>query len=83
MRVKSRKPPAEYFITSASGDLLQVGGGADDVVGDQVRQVAGDGEHQVVVARVHRLDLGAERRPEGGEPRDRRRGRRRRRAAAA
>ena len=37
MRVKSRKPPAEYFITSDCGDLLEVGGRADDVVGDQVR----------------------------------------------
>ena len=37
MRVKSRKPPAEYLITSLAGDLLEVRGGADDRVGDQVR----------------------------------------------
>ena len=59
MRVKSRKPPAENLITSPIGDLLQVGGGADDVVGDEVRHVAGDGEHDVVMLGVHRLDLGA------------------------
>ena len=82
MRVKSRKPPAEYFITSL-GDLLQVGGGADDVVGDQVRQVAGDGQHQVVVLGVHDLDLGARAPPEGGQLADRRRvGARRRRQDA-
>ena len=73
MRVKSRKPPAEYLITSLSRDPLEVRSGADDRVGDQMRQMAGDGEHEVVVRRIHLLDLGAERRPEGGEPRDRRR----------
>ena len=49
MRVKSRKPPAENLITSDVGHALQVLGGVDDVVGDEVRHVAGDGEHQVVV----------------------------------
>ena len=62
MRVKSRKPPAENLITSDRVTCLQVGGGADDVVGDQMRQMAGDGEHQVVVLRRHGLDLGAEHR---------------------
>ena len=57
MRVKSRKPPAENLITSLSVTPSEIGGGADDVVGDQVRQVAGDGEHQVVVRGVHDLDL--------------------------
>ena len=46
------------------GDLLHVGGGADDIVGDQVRQVAGDGQHQVVMAIVHLVDIGAQRTPE-------------------
>ena len=74
MRVKSRKPPAEYLITSLLGDRLEVGGGADDVVGDQVRHVAGDREHQVVVLGVHDLDVGAERAPRtrpGARPRPR------------
>jgi hypothetical protein len=51
----------------ALGDLLEVGGGADDVVGDQVRHVAGDGQHQVVVVRRHHLDLRAAAPPEGRE----------------
>ena len=68
MRVKSRKPPAENLITSDCGDRLQVGGGADDVVGDQMRHVAGDGEHQVVVLGRHDLDIGAERLPERRAP---------------
>ncbi len=40
MRVKSRKPEAEYLITSALRDGLEVVGRADDVVGDDVRQMA-------------------------------------------
>ena len=49
MRVKSRKPPAENLITSACVTSSRSRGRADDVVGDQMRHVAGDGEHQVVV----------------------------------
>ena len=71
MRVKSRKPPAENLITSERVTSLQIGGGADDVVGDQMRHMAGDGEHDVVVLGRHGLDLGAERAPERGHLRDR------------
>ena len=67
MRVKSRKPPAENFSTSERVTVLQFVGGADDGVGDQMRQMAGDGEHQVVVVGVHGLDIGAEQAPERGE----------------
>ena len=49
------------------GDGLEIGGGADDVVGDEMRHVAGDGEHEIVVLRRHHLDIGAERAPEGRE----------------
>jgi hypothetical protein len=42
----------------------------DDVVGDEVRHVAGDGEHQVVVLRVHDLHVRAAGLPERGEPGD-------------
>ena len=73
MRVKSRKPPAENFITSRARHLRRVVGGADDGVGDQMRQVAGDRQHQVVVLGRHDLDVGAERAPERGELLDRRR----------
>ena len=52
MRVKSRKPPAENLITSRLRDGLEIRRRADDVVGDQVRHVAGDGEHEVVVLRA-------------------------------
>ena len=43
MRVKSRKPPAENLQHLGAGvTSLELVGGADDRVGDQVRQVAGD-----------------------------------------
>jgi hypothetical protein len=38
-------------------NVLQVIGGADDVVGDNVRQVRNDGEHHVVVLRIHHVDI--------------------------
>ncbi len=64
MRVKSRKPPAENFITSDCVTVSRSRRGADDVVGDEMRHVAGDGEHQIVVLRRHHLDIGAEPAPE-------------------
>ena len=53
MRVKSRKPPAENLMTSDLQRLLEIGRGADDRVGDEMRQMRGDGEHLVVVRGVH------------------------------
>ena len=50
-RVKSRKPEAEYLMTSDLVTASQVVGGADDVVGDDVRQMRDDGQHHVVVRR--------------------------------
>ena len=70
MRVKSRKPPAEYFRISELGDVAKVERGADDVVGDQVRHVAGHGQNQIVMFRRHDLDAGAERLPELRQPFD-------------
>ena len=67
MRVKSRKPPAENFSTSERVTVLHFVGGADDGVGDQMRQMAGDGEHQIVVIGRHGLHIGAEQAPERGE----------------
>ena len=55
----------------AVGDALEVGCGVDDVVGDEVRQVAGDGQHEIMVLGRHDLDLGAERLPERLELLDR------------
>ncbi len=49
-------------------NLRKLVGGADDGIGDQMRQMAGNPEHQIVVIRRHGLDIGAERPPEGGEP---------------
>ena len=45
----------------ALGRVLQVGRRADDGVGDQMRQMRGDGQHPVVMAGLHDLDLAAER----------------------
>src|SRR3546814_10430889 len=44
--------------------VLQVRGGADDGIGDQVGQVARHCEDEIVVLRVHDLDVGAEPRSE-------------------
>ena len=57
----------------AVGDAAEVGGGVDDVVGDQMRHVAGDGEHQVVVLGVHQVDIRAHRDPQALELVDHRR----------
>ena len=46
---------------------LHLVGGADDGVGDQMRQMAGDREHQVVVVGRHGLHIGAKQAPERGE----------------
>ena len=71
MRVKSRKPPAENFEHFRARHRLQLVGGADDGVGDQMRQMAGDGQHQIVVIGRHGVDIGAEQAPERGELVDR------------
>ena len=47
-----------------AGDVLELVGGADDRIGDQMRQMAGDGQHEVMPLGVHDLDIGAERAPE-------------------
>ena len=51
MRVKSRKPPAAKRSTSLLRWPAEVVGRADDGVGDEMRQVRGDGEDAVVVGR--------------------------------
>ena len=42
-------------------------GTADDGVSNQMRQMAGDGEHQIVVIRCHNLHIRAEEAPECSE----------------
>ena len=56
MRVKSRKPEAENLMTSCCSVFFQIGRGADDGIGDQMRQMRGDRQHPVVMRRVHDLD---------------------------
>ena len=46
-------------------------GGADDRVSDQMRQMAGDRQNEIVMLGRHCFDIGAERAPECGEPLDR------------
>ena len=48
----------------AAGHLLEVGCGADDRIGDQMRDMAGHRQHQVVMLGIHDLDRGAEPFPE-------------------
>ncbi len=69
--MKSRKPPAENFITSDDVTCFEFVGGADDGVGDQMRQMAGDRQHQIVMIRRHDLDPGAEAGPERAQLFDR------------
>ena len=45
------KTAGGIFDHLAFGDLFQVMGGAHDIVGDQMRQMRSDGQHQVVMAR--------------------------------
>ena len=71
MRVKSRKPPAELDHFGL-GHLFDVSRGADDVEGDQMWYVAGDGQHDVVVLRRHGLDRRAKPAPQRGDLLDRR-----------
>jgi hypothetical protein len=46
IRVKSRKPLPEA--------IFQIARGADDRVGDQMRQMRGHRQHLVVMVRTHR-----------------------------
>ena len=41
-------------------DLTELVGGADDRVGDEVWQVTGDAEHEIVMLGRHGLDVGAQ-----------------------
>jgi len=50
--------------------LREFVGGADDGVGDQMRQMAGDREHQIMMIWRHDLRPGAECRPERAQPFD-------------
>ena len=52
-------------------DTLKLIRRAYDCIGDQMRQMAGDRQHHVVMIRRHDLDLGAERGPERAQPLDR------------
>ena len=74
-----RRDPRE--VAEAAGRELQhlgsrhlgkLIGGADDGVGDQMRQMAGDAQHQVMVVGRHGFDIGAELPPERRELLDRR-----------
>ena len=71
MRVKSRNPLAEYLRISELGDEPQIERRADNGIRDQVGNMAGDGQDQVVMLRRHDLDVGAERLPEPRQALDR------------
>ena len=71
MRVKSRNPLAEYLRISELGDQAQVERRANDGVCDQMGDMAGDGQDQIVMLRRHDLDVGAKRLPEPRQALDR------------
>ena len=81
MRVKSRKPLAENSMTSDLRLSSRFGRGADDRVGDQMRQMRGHRQHLVVVVGAHRDDPHAEPLPHPADRGDRL-GRRSRAAAS-
>src|SRR3546814_873461 len=59
---------SDWSSDVCSSDLIfQIAGRANDSIGDQVRQMAGDGEHQVVMLRVHGFDIRAQSSPELGK----------------
>ena len=64
MRVKSAKTAGGELDHLRLRHLLEIRRRADDVVGDQMRHVAGDGEHQIVMRRAHELDARAHAFPE-------------------
>jgi hypothetical protein len=64
MRVKVAKAAGGEFYHFRRRHLRQFVRGADDGVGDQMRQMAGDREHEIMMIRRHDLDLGAEAGPE-------------------
>src|SRR5208337_5610301 len=59
------KAPSGKFDDLGPRDLLEVGGGADNVICDQMRHMARDREHQVMVAGAHDLDVRTKRLPKG------------------
>ena len=59
------KAAGGIFDHFAFGHLFQVMRGADDIVGDQMRQMGGDGQHQIVMAGIHHIHLAAQALPEG------------------
>ena len=58
------KPAGGEFQHFRAGHRLQFVRRADDGVSNQMRQMAGDGEHQIVVIRCHQFHIGAEQTPE-------------------
>ena len=45
--------------------MFQIVRGADNIVGDQMRHMRGDGQHQIVMVGIHDFHVAAERAPEG------------------
>ena len=52
-------------MTSDRVHLLEVGSGAHNIIGDQMRHMAGDRQHQVMVTCAHDFDIRTQRLPKG------------------
>jgi hypothetical protein len=63
--------PGRILDHLALGHFFKVRSGAHDGIGDEVGQVAGHCQHEVVMGRFHHLDFGAEPFPERADTRDR------------
>ena len=57
IRVKVAKARGRVFDDFAVGHTAQIICHTHHRVGDKVRRVAGDGQHQIMVVRVHFLDV--------------------------
>ncbi len=57
------KTACGIFDDLGLGHIFQIARRADDRIGDQVRQMARHGQHQVMMLRVHRLDIRADAMP--------------------
>ena len=71
MRVKSRKAAGGELDDFGRRHLRQFVRRAHDGVGDQMRQMTGDREHEIVVIGRHDLDPGADAGPERAQAFDR------------
>ena len=58
------KPAGRELDHLRAGDLFEIRRGADDVIGDEMRHVARDRQHEIVMRGAHDFDMRSQRFPE-------------------